>query len=172
MGSSIHLYLVGVFHVNFFQHSLAASSLHQQVRLGQHCLLPVIEGETPLVHDAEVALFLLLVSSRLTVVKKGFNFLINNESKCFQCETVAETPEIGPVSPQVLASSQDGKAVSPTGSPTRRVDSESRLGLLKSRLFRAVCRRVCKGLLNRDRLLLALRLTQVLPRQLNPAAWG
>lgn len=61
---------------------------------------------------------------------------------------------------KVLASSKEsakGVAASSAG----KIDPPARLVLLKSRLFRAVCRRVCKGLLNKDRLLFALRLAQV-----------
>lgn len=46
-------------------------------------------------------------------------------------------------------------------SSSGKVDATARLAILKTRLFRAVCRRVCKGLLNKDRLLFALRLAQV-----------
>lgn len=61
---------------------------------------------------------------------------------------------------QVLASSkQSTKAM--VASATGKVDATDRLAVLKTRLFRAVCRRVCKGLLNKDRLLFALRLAQV-----------
>lgn len=58
---------------------------------------------------------------------------------------------------KVLAKSKENvKAVS-----SGKFDPTVRLAVLKSRLFRAVCQRVCKGLLNRDRLLFALRLAQV-----------
>lgn len=58
---------------------------------------------------------------------------------------------------KVLAKSKENvKAVS-----SGKFDPTARLAILKSRLFRAVCQRVCKGLLNRDRLLFALRLAQV-----------
>lgn len=61
---------------------------------------------------------------------------------------------------QVLASSkQSAKAM--VASSSGKVDATARLAILKARLFRAVCKRVCKGLLNKDRLLFALRLAQV-----------
>lgn len=46
-------------------------------------------------------------------------------------------------------------------SSSGKVDAKPRLAVLKARLFRSVCRRVCKGLLNKDRLLFAVRLAQV-----------
>lgn len=61
---------------------------------------------------------------------------------------------------KVLASSKES-ATAKVGAASGMADATARLALLKSRLFRAVCRRVCKGLLNRDRLLFALRLAQV-----------
>lgn len=65
-----------------------------------------------------------------------------------------------PRTTQVLDSSkQSAKAM--VASSSGKVDATARLGVLKTRLFRAVCRRVCKGLLNKDRLLFALRLAQV-----------
>ncbi|CAM9106263.1 unnamed protein product [Ectocarpus fasciculatus] len=61
---------------------------------------------------------------------------------------------------QVLATSkQSAKAM--VASSTGKVDATARLAILKARLFRAVCKRVCKGLLNKDRLLFALRLAQL-----------
>lgn len=61
----------------------------------------------------------------------------------------------------MLASSKETVKASVVRSSRGKVDATARLAVLKSRLFRAVCRRVCKGLLNRDRLLFALRLAQV-----------
>lgn len=61
---------------------------------------------------------------------------------------------------QVLASSKQS-AKSMAAAAGGKVDATARLAVLKARLFRAVCRRVCKGLLNKDRLLFALRLAQV-----------
>lgn len=61
---------------------------------------------------------------------------------------------------QVLASSkQSSKEMA--ASSSGKVDAKPRLAVLKARLFRSVCRRVCKGLLNKDRLLFAVRLAQV-----------
>lgn len=57
-------------------------------------------------------------------------------------------------------------------SSSGKVDATARLAVLKTRLFRAVCRRVCKGLLNKDRLLFALRLAQVsIPHRDTCSAW-
>lgn len=67
---------------------------------------------------------------------------------------------------QVLASSkQSGAAMA--ASSSGKVDATARLAVLKTRLFRAVCRRVCKGLLNKDRLLFAVRLAQVTAKRAN-----
>lgn len=72
------------------------------------------------------------------------------------------------VLPQVLASSKEGipKGTGASVAPVTakgKSDAAARLAVLKARLFRAVCRRVSRSLLNRDRLLFALRLAQVMP---------
>ena len=61
---------------------------------------------------------------------------------------------------QVLSSSKEG-AEGMAGSSSGKGAAGARLAVLKSRLFRAVCRRVSQGLLNRARLLFAVRLAQV-----------
>lgn len=66
---------------------------------------------------------------------------------------------------QVLASSKEVSKVDKVESrgPLKvNANAAARLALLKSRLFKTVCRRVCRSLLNKDRLLFALRLAQVI----------
>lgn len=63
---------------------------------------------------------------------------------------------------QVLASSKEAPQAAGAPNAARgKAQAAVRLATLKSNLFRAVCRRVSRSLLNRDRLLFALRLAQV-----------
>lgn len=62
---------------------------------------------------------------------------------------------------KVLTRSKEAPKAVSSGSLKVNANAMARLALLKSRLFKTVCRRVCRGLLNKDRLLFALRLAQV-----------